>query len=544
MPPPAGYEPVSVAQGSGGAPPPSTIPAGYEPVSIAQATGGPPATAQPSLASDALKYSPLGAVQGLASMIRTAASGNNPFAGMAEANAKILDKAKDSFQKGNYGEAALHFANYINPLGGAFEDVSQDLADGNYGHAAAKFTGLLSNAAVDPAMNAATSPGAAAAVSKLPGATAAAIKAAAPDVAAGAAKALAGEAVAKIPGAEWPARIAIQYPAIRQIGKGMSKGSEAFSSAMADEPAAAPTAAPAPVPAAAPPAAPGISQPMNSATGGPAQNGALAMNSQGGPAAALPPAPRVIAMPPASMKFDPSFVRGVSAQPATAEGAPAQTTTSPAPPPPAAIDATAERAKLLDDIAQGTFGQKYKSMSLKEQGHVRFIADQVQSGVAPVKPTVIAPQPVPSGAPAPAPPATVQAAPAPVPSPVTPPPPPVATPAPAASAPNVAKQLREEMLRNGATPESITAPEVEEPNPVGIGKEMAARTQKAAKLAKALNDAGISAADARTMTEDHWAMLAKAVGAKAPKGGWVSSATAGETLFNLEKLQAKAATAQ
>jgi hypothetical protein len=123
--------------------------------SLAKLHGGVEAsTPKPSIASDALKYSPIGMVKGLADMIGAAMSGKNPLAGMPQANADLLTKAKQSFDQGHYADAAAPFANYILPGGSAFEDIQNDIRDGNYGHAAAKFTGLASSVAagaVDPA---------------------------------------------------------------------------------------------------------------------------------------------------------------------------------------------------------------------------------------------------------------------------------------------------------------------------------------------------------------------------------------------------------
>jgi hypothetical protein len=131
-------------------------------VDPSQVTAITPGADRPSIVSDAVKYSPLGMVQGLAGMIRTAVSGKNPLAGMPEANEQLLEKAKDSFQQGHYADAAAHFANYLNPFGGAFEDVSNDLEQGNYGHAAAKFaglaTGIVAGEKAPALLNAATQP--------------------------------------------------------------------------------------------------------------------------------------------------------------------------------------------------------------------------------------------------------------------------------------------------------------------------------------------------------------------------------------------------
>ena len=107
--------------------------------------GGQQDSGGPSIAADAVKYSPLGMVKGLADMITTAASGKNPLAGVADANEQLLEKAKASFGQGHYADATGHFINYLIPGGSAFEDIQDDLRNGNYGHAAAKFGGLASS---------------------------------------------------------------------------------------------------------------------------------------------------------------------------------------------------------------------------------------------------------------------------------------------------------------------------------------------------------------------------------------------------------------
>jgi hypothetical protein len=392
-----------------------------------------PDAAQPSIVSDALKYSPVGMVQGLASMIRTAASGNNPFAGMAEANVKILDKAKASFSDGHYADAAAHFANYLNPLGGAFEDVSQDLSDGNYGHAAAKFTGLLSNAAVPAALDAATAPGAGSSLARIPGAIGAGVKAAAPDVAAGLGKVAGGELLAKLPGMEFPARIGLGYPGARQMGKGIGAGFDAARAAMADQPVAVPAAgAPAADAIAAAKAAFQQRLDARMAEAFPERDPAAplppeyATNSRGLPAAQLAAPASAIPMPPASMEHDPSFVRGVPGEYATVEG---KAQAAPPQPAPEVANAGAERAQLLDDIAAGQLGKKYKNLSVADQGKVQFLADQIQASEA-AKSVVWTPAPSP-------------AEPAPQEAPEAPPSAPVAqTPMPAPGTPPISDAQR------------------------------------------------------------------------------------------------------
>ena len=57
------------------------------------------------------------------------------------------------------------------------------------------------------------------------------VKAAAPGVGKGAAMIGTGEALAHVPGMEWPARIGLGYPGARMIGRGLGEGFEAFKAA-------------------------------------------------------------------------------------------------------------------------------------------------------------------------------------------------------------------------------------------------------------------------------------------------------------------------
>ena len=209
MPAPAGFYPIA---------PPGSAPAGFEPISDdayyaglnqqSQSSGG------SSLGSDLLKYSPVGMVKGLADTLRSVATdvleGHPARTGTATAaaNEHLLEKAKQSYKQGDYGDAAVHFLNYIVPGGSVMEDIGEDVQNGKYTNAAAKMLGLASNALVAPALDIATSPSAA----RVPGAIVEGVKAAAPDVATGVAKAAAGEAVAKIPGWNGPRESGCNIP--------------------------------------------------------------------------------------------------------------------------------------------------------------------------------------------------------------------------------------------------------------------------------------------------------------------------------------------
>lgn len=73
------------------------------------------------------------------------------------------------------------------------------------------------------------------------------IRAAAPDVLKGGAQVAAGEALARAPGMEWPARIGLGYPGAKQMGRGMQTGFNAAKEAF-NPPVAAPTRAIGPSP--------------------------------------------------------------------------------------------------------------------------------------------------------------------------------------------------------------------------------------------------------------------------------------------------------
>ncbi len=126
------------------------LPAGY---TIDQAAGGPPPgytidkapEAQPSLAHDALKYSPVGMVQGLADAIRDPKHALAGILSAPQENAKLLDKAKESYQKGDYTGAAAHFLNYLVPGGSAFEDAGSDFQKGDISHGLAKTAGMATS---------------------------------------------------------------------------------------------------------------------------------------------------------------------------------------------------------------------------------------------------------------------------------------------------------------------------------------------------------------------------------------------------------------
>jgi ddrB-like ParB superfamily domain len=215
MPLPPGY--TEQASGAHGGPPP-----GYSETAPAKSA------AAPSLLSDFAKYSPAGFVRGIADALRDPKSA---VTGMLKANEQLWEKTKDSYNKGEYGDAAVHFLNYLVPGGSAMEDAGEDFQNGDFAHGLAKTAGIATSmvagakapAILDAAGNV---------VDRAPqvaNAVVAGVKAAAPDVAAGSAKLAAGAAVSKVLPHE--AQIALGYPmyqGARQVGRGLSRGVNAF----------------------------------------------------------------------------------------------------------------------------------------------------------------------------------------------------------------------------------------------------------------------------------------------------------------------------
>ncbi len=200
---------------------------------------------KPSIAEDFAKYSPVGLVKGLADAIRDPKHALASVLSAPQENAKLLDKAKDSYQKGDYTGAAAHFLNYLMPGGSGFEDAGQDFAKGEYAHGAAKTAGMATTmvaGAKAPQILEATGKVADAAP-RVATAVKEGVKAAGPDVVAGGAKVAAGEVLAKLPGMEFPARLGLGYPGAKQMGKGLSKGFDAAKASLSQKVAAVSQAA-------------------------------------------------------------------------------------------------------------------------------------------------------------------------------------------------------------------------------------------------------------------------------------------------------------
>lgn len=191
----------------------------------------------PSLVHEAVKYSPIGMVQALAQAIRDP---KHAIAGILDApqqNAKILDKAKESYGAGDYTGAAAHFLNYLMPGGGAMEDAGEDFQRGDHARGVAKTLGIASNMfagkAASKALDVATDPELAAQIGEAAGKTkdavVAGVKAAAPDVAKGTAQIAAGAALPKIPGVSY----GLEYQGGKQILKGLKAGVQGGRAALA-----------------------------------------------------------------------------------------------------------------------------------------------------------------------------------------------------------------------------------------------------------------------------------------------------------------------
>lgn len=522
MPVPAGFQPIDAA---------ASTPPGFQPISIADSYAKQTDSAAPSHFSEFVQNSPIGAVQGIAAAIRNPASAVH---GMLKSTSDILDEAKDSFHKGDYGTAAIHFLNYaLSPVGGAAMDAAgNDFAAGHFGSGLAKTAGLattLAAGAKAPAvLDAATEPGVAEAAGRIPQAVAAGARAGTGDVLSGAGKIAGGEVLAKIPGMEYPARIGMGYPGARQVLKGFKKGGKAFSDTLSGKiQQAADTAA---TEAQDPlfdqiAKGQGIKGGWKSATAeqqavirdlaakingspkqAPAQPAAQpaaaapAVNSQGQPAAQLPapgPAPLITPPPPdASGPIPPVLPENIR-------------NPQPVEPSPIPADATPDVVNKFSptDIA-------------------KWLQSRHRPGESPVVSQT--------------------------------------------DTPSIARRLRDELIANGTTPESIAPPDVPEPDlgtslrdmmrgqpggapkaiadsnyaggghedPEVAGKvyEAAGRADKAVKLAQSMHQHGITYADlAAHPAEDVVELLkpvAKGLGINPP-----SKSTLGEILFNLQRLE-------
>ncbi len=147
-----------------------------------------------------------------------------------------LQRADEALKNGDYKEYVdQKFFGSVPFLGPALGASAAEWQAGQKGQAAAHALEILGPALADPAMEGLDSGPATAAIAKVKQAGSvvkAGIKAAAPDIGAGAAMIGAGEVASHIPGMEWPARIALDYPGLRKVVGGLKKGVGAAREAM------------------------------------------------------------------------------------------------------------------------------------------------------------------------------------------------------------------------------------------------------------------------------------------------------------------------
>lgn len=225
-------------------------------------------------------------------------------------------------------------------------------------------------------------------VAEVAGSVGTGIKAAAPDVAGGMAMAGAGEALAQVPGMEWPARIGMGYPAARLVASGVKKGVAATFANLAAKRALAAEA---------------VANAQKAA-----QDAAMAIKGvpAAEPEATSPAAPEVI--PPERQLAAPSAPPPIVAGPITPtpiENPPATPQTNWPEPPQAAgpeNTANAEPAESapkelvsLDQIAQ-SMGPKVKSfndLSEQQQAMARQVYEEIHADHTYVRPAAPAPEP-------------------------------------------------------------------------------------------------------------------------------------------------------
>lgn len=133
-------------------------------------------------------------------------------------------KAKEAFKSGDTSTGIGYLtAAFLPGVGDEAIKAGEEFGSGNpsggIGHAVLALAPFLGPPALE-----ATAPYA--------GAAAKGVAMAAPEAATGLAKVAAGELVSKVPGLEWPARIGLQYPGLRQVAKSVPKGIEAFKAAL------------------------------------------------------------------------------------------------------------------------------------------------------------------------------------------------------------------------------------------------------------------------------------------------------------------------
>jgi hypothetical protein len=197
------------------------------------------------------KASPVKQAQSVAD---TAASPLAAGKGYIQQQNDLAGKATDSFKKGQYLDSVRHglmyMLNGIPGVGALLDQAGNKAENGDYKGAVADTgalaTYLLEGKAIGSGTQALTEPGAitqpivnaARKVGDVSAATGAAVKAATPGVVGGLATVGAGEVLSKIPGMEWPARLAVAWPGARMITGGVKAGARAFATELATRRAA------------------------------------------------------------------------------------------------------------------------------------------------------------------------------------------------------------------------------------------------------------------------------------------------------------------
>jgi hypothetical protein len=268
---PAGYK---LDAGSVGAPPAGAPPAAKPPTML-ETLGNVAKVAMTGdkTASDRIQQSTmwndLGG-KGLSNFLKVAFTGDQDAAdqvtqsvkgvvnGLRGEPARVWSQLSASGQAmlaGQLGDATYHLAGAVPLVGAGAQVVADAAAKGNWDEAAQHAAMLLLPFALGGAGNVdAAGEMAANAVDAVPSAakaTAAGLKAAAPDAAKGLAKIGAGQVIGHMTGMEWPMRLAMTLPGIGDLKAAWKTGMEAGKSAIAPAEEAA-EAAPAGVPATGP----------------------------------------------------------------------------------------------------------------------------------------------------------------------------------------------------------------------------------------------------------------------------------------------------
>ena len=145
--------------------------------------------------------------------------------GMGSAQDALRQKAADAAKQGDYVSAARHAIDYILPIvGPALDSMGDEAQAGQVAHALGRATTLGLMTAGPAALG---SPGGIEAATKIGNVVSAAAKAGVPKIAGGGAMIAGGEALAAVPGMEWPARIGMGYPGARMIAGGLKEGFQA-----------------------------------------------------------------------------------------------------------------------------------------------------------------------------------------------------------------------------------------------------------------------------------------------------------------------------